>query len=299
MILNDMLQEFLFQKELAGLSKQSLKDYENILQIFVDYAGKELHLEMITYSLATQYIKYLMGKGLAKATLATYIRNFRIFLKWISVEYGLSFDYQKIKIPKTPKKLVNLLNDSDIAFLFSSIDNSISIPWIAARNKAIIALMLDSGLRQLEVCSLLKCNINAEKMALKVTGKGAKERFVPLGNMSLYFLKEYIKVCPVHDSPYVFIARLGNPITTTTVKVFMNHLKHDTGLDLSSHKLRHNFATNYCIDNLRETGNSNTYDLSILMGHESIETTKKYEHFAHSLIALENRHSHLDKVFSK
>ena len=251
MILNDMLQEFLFQKELAGLSKQSLKDYENILQIFVDYAGKELHLEMITYSLATQYIKYLMGKGLAKATLATYIRNFRIFLKWISVEYGLSFDYQKIKIPKTPKKLVNLLNDSDIAFLFSSIDNSISIPWIAARNKAIIALMLDSGLRQLEVCSLLKCNINAEKMALKVTGKGAKERFVPLGNMSLYFLKEYIKVCPVHDSPYVFIGRLGNPITTTTVKVFMNHLKHDTGLDLSSHKLRHNFATNYCIDNLR------------------------------------------------
>ena len=153
MILNDMLQEFLFQKELAGLSKQSLKDYENILQIFVDYAGTELHLEMITYSLATQYIKYLMGKGLAKATLATYIRNFRIFLKWISVEYGLSFDYQKIKIPKTPKKLVNLLNDSDIAFLFSSIDNSISIPWIAARNKAIIALMLDSGLRQLEVCS--------------------------------------------------------------------------------------------------------------------------------------------------
>ena len=59
----------------------------------------------------------------------------------------------------------------------------------------------------------------------------------------------------------------------------MNHLKHDTGLDLSSHKLRHNFATNYYIDNLRETGNSNTYDLSILMGHESIETTKKYEHF--------------------
>ena len=45
MILNDMLQEFLFQKELAGLSKQSLKDYENILQIFVDYAGKELRLK--------------------------------------------------------------------------------------------------------------------------------------------------------------------------------------------------------------------------------------------------------------
>ena len=67
--------------------------------------------------------------------------------------------------------------------------------------------------------------------------------------------------------------------------------------DLSSHKLRHNFATNYCVDNLRKNGNSCVYDLSILMGHESMETTKKYEHFAHELLAVEDNHSHLDKVF--
>lgn len=297
MVLNDLLKEFLFQKELAGLSPRSIIDYKNMIYMFISYAGEEFPVENISYALAIQYIKFLMSKDISKATLATYIRNFRIFLKWISEEYGLPFDYSKIKIPKTPKKLVNILNDSDIEFMFSRIDNS--IPWIAARNKAIVALMLDSGLRQLEVCSLLKNNINTETMALKVTGKGLKDRFVPLGNMSLYFLENYFDMCPFKDSDFVFLGRLGSPITTNTVKVFMNHLKHDTGLDLSSHKLRHNFATNYCIDNLHDTGNSNTYDLSILMGHESIETTKKYEHFAHSLIALENRNSHLDKVFSK
>ncbi|MEG1145070.1 MAG: hypothetical protein RSE05_06865, partial [Clostridium sp.] len=65
----------------------------------------------------------------------------------------------------------------------------------------------------------------------------------------------------------------------------------------SSHKLRHNFATNYCIDHVRETGKSDVYDLSILMGHESIETTKKYEHFTHEIIASENSISHLDNVY--
>lgn len=74
-----------------------------------------------------------------------------------------------------------------------------------------------------------------------------------------------------------------------------NELKEafDT-FDLSSHKLRHNFATNYCIDHVRQTGKTDVYDLSILMGHESIETTKKYEHFAHEIIAAENNISHLD-----
>lgn len=65
----------------------------------------------------------------------------------------------------------------------------------------------------------------------------------------------------------------------------------------SSHKLRHNFATNFCIDNINEKGNSCVYDLSILMGHESIETTKKYEHFAHELVVAKNNISHLDMTF--
>ena len=297
MTLSDLLEEFLFQKELAGLAPQSLLDYRNIIQIFVRYAGKELKLDMVTYSLVTQYIRYLMDKRLAKATVATYIRNLRIFLKWVYIEYGLSFDPVKIKIPKVPKKMIRLLNDSDIENLFSCVGCSVS--WITARNRSMIALMLDSGIRQAEVCNLLKGNIDTKRMIFKVTGKGAKDRLVPLGHFSLSLLNEYLNICPFKDSPYVFLGRLGNPISTTTVKVFMNRLKHQTGLDLSSHKLRHNFATNFCIDNLRENGSSHVYDLSILLGHESIETTKVYEHFAHSMIAAECRISHLDKILKE
>ena len=93
--------------------------------------------------------------------------------------------------------------------------------------------------------------------------------------------------------------RMGNQISRNAIKVFMNRLKHKVPFDISSHKLRHNFATNFCIDNYRKTGNTGVYDLSILMGHESIETTKKYEHFAHEIIAVENSNSHLDNIYLK
>lgn len=297
MSLSDLLNDFLFEKELAGLSPASITAYRDMLQIFVNFAGADLKIELISDALVKQYIKNLMKRGLAKATLASYIRNLRIFLKWVSIEYGLSFDPTKIKVPKAPRRMVRILSDSEIERLFNSVGGS--MPWIVARNRAMIALMLDSGVRQAEVCGLLKCNIDLERMILKVTGKGAKDRLVPLGDVSLMYLKEYLSVCPFKDSPCVFLGRLGEPITTNAVKVFMNRLKHQTGFDLSSHKLRHNFATNFCIDNLHDTGSSHVYDLSILLGHESIETTKIYEHFAHSMIAAEFRNSHLDRVMKK
>ena len=157
--------------------------------------------------------------------------------------------------------------------------------------------MLDSGIRQKEVCELQKADIDKERMLMKVTGKGAKDRLVPLGYISSLFLDDYLSQCPYSNTAYVFVDRLGRPLSGNAVRVFVNRLQKKLPFDLSSHKLRHNFATNYCVDNLRKNGNSCVYDLSILMGHESMETTKKYEHFAHELLAVEHNHSHLDKVF--
>ena len=174
-----------------------------------------------------------------------------------------------------------------------------SVPWLTARNKAIIALMLDSGLRQNEVCILVKKGLDFDRSALQVTGKGCKDRLVPLGYISKMLLEDYLSQCPYKDVDYVFCDRMGNQISRNAIKVFMNRLKHQVPFDISSHKLRHNFATNFCIDNYRRTGNTGVYDLSILMGHESIETTKRYEHFAHEIIAVENCNSHLDNIYLK
>lgn len=295
MTLQESLNDFLLQKKIAGVSPATLSDYQNFLTIMVKAVGPLTPLESLSYQTISNYILSLYERPLSRSTVATYIRNTRIFLRWVYHEYGLSFNPSKIKVPKSPKKIVHIYTDTEIQYLFSCIQTS--IPWITARNSAIISLMLDSGIRQKEVCGLQKANIDKERRIMKVTGKGAKDRLVPLGYIASLFMDDYLSQCPYPDTAYVFVDRLGRPLSGNAVRVFVNRLQKKLPFDLSSHKLRHNFATNYCVDNLRKNGNSCVYDLSILMGHESMETTKKYEHFAHEILAVENNHSHLDKVF--
>ena len=295
MTLQELLDDFLFQKRLSGVTPATLSDYQNFIMIMVKALGPSTPLESLSYQTVSNYILSLYDRSLSRSTVATYIRNTRIFLRWVYQEHGLSFNPSKIKVPKSPKKIVHIYTDTEIQYLFSCIQTS--IPWITARNSAIISLMLDSGIRQKEVCELLKANIDKQRMVMKVTGKGAKDRLVPLGYISSLFLEDYLSQCPYADTAYVFVDRLGRPLSGNAVRVFVNRLQKQLPFDLSSHKLRHNFATNYCVDNLRKNGNSCVYDLSILMGHESMETTKKYEHFTHELLAAENNHSHLDQVF--
>lgn len=295
MLLSKAVDYFILQKRLAGLSDATVIDYVNIIGVFSAYVGKTVDLSTLPYDLVADYILDLYKRPLSKATVSTYVRNLRIFLRWYYTEYGMLFNPSKIKVPKSPKKLVHIYTDHELQLIFAALETS--VPWITARNRAMIALMFDSGLRQSEVCTLRRDRIDRQRMVVHVTGKGSKDRLVPIGRLTFAFLDDYMQQCPFADSDYVFMGVCGKPVTTNTVKVFVNRLKHKLPFDLTSHKLRHNFATNYCIDNIRATGNSNVYDLAILMGHESIETTKRYEHFAHELVAAENRCSHLDKIY--
>ena len=108
--------------------------------------------------------------------------------------------------------------------------------------------MLDSSICQKEVCELQKANIDKERMIMEVTGKGAKNRLVPLGYISSLFLEDYLSQCPYPDAAYVFVDRLGRPLSGNAVRVFVNCFQKKLSFDLFLYKLRHNFATNYCVD---------------------------------------------------
>ena len=283
----------MIDKKISGVSPVTVNNYRVTLTLFVRYLNNP-SLSSLTYDMVCSYVLDLYDRDLSRGTVSSYIRDVRIFLRWISQEYGLSFNPSKIKIPKSPKKIVHIYTDTEIRYIFDLI--STSVPWITARNKAIVALMLDSGLRQCEVCGLLRKDVDKERKVMKVSGKGAKERIVPLGNMSICLLDEYFSICPF-ACEYVFIDRTGKQLSKNAVKLFTYRLEKELPFQFSSHKLRHNYATNYCIDHVHEKGSTDVFDLSILMGHESVETTKKYEHFAHELIAVENSISHLDGVY--
>lgn len=287
----DAFDRFLLKKQLKNLSQKTITAYRDFVMPFIQYAGESSDIMKIDTDMVLNYILTLYKRPLSEATRATYIRHIKAFLRWLKDSYSIPVILSEIEIPKTGKKNVRILSPEDIKTLFSCI--KCESEWLRLRNCAIIALMLDSGLRQNEVSTLLWRDIY--KAYAIVRGKGNKERFVPLGATTQQYLQQYRQACPF-TLDYVFVARRGTPMTNNAIKLLVQKLKRSSGINLSSHKLRHNFATNYCIDSLERTGQCDAFTLKILMGHEDIKTTERYMHYAQGLVASKNNHSHLDNI---
>lgn len=286
-------EEFMRAKRVQGLTEKSLTNYKEFVMPYIVFVGLESDISVMSKELTFQYIELLQERAISKASLSTYIRHIKCFLRWVECEYEVDLMCYKIKVPRMPKKVVYIYSDDDIKMIFDNViaDDS----WIVARNKAIIVLMLDSGLRQNECCTLLRSNVSYTTNTIKILGKGNKERIVPFGRFAKSLLLDYETSCP-YDLNTFFVSRRGEQMTCDSVKHMINKMARRLPFQLSSHKLRHNFGTQYCIDQLENFGKVDIYSLMYLMGHEEIKTTKRYLHFAHQIIALKSHISHLDKI---
>lgn len=294
MILSEAFEEFILSRRLADLSAKTVKDYRQFIIPFVVAVGSDKGIEDITQGNISTYIETLLNKPLSKATRSTYIRHLKVFLKWLNDNYSVSYEYKRVKVPKSPKKRVKIYSEEELLEIFEHVHAESE--WLTIRNQCIIALMYDSGLRQSEVCTLERAKVAYSENRMVVRGKGNKERTVPLGGLTARLMREYLELCP-YKSKMVFVNRRGDALTCNAVKLLVSKLSHSLPFELSSHKLRHNFATNYCIDQYEERGQVDIYRLMILMGHEDIETTKRYLHHANEIIGAKDCISHLDKVY--
>jgi len=239
------------------------------------------------------YIESLFNRPISKATIATYVRHLKVFLVWLEDEYNVCYNAHKIKVPKSPKKNPYIYNDDEIKQIFSTIYKSSD--WLSVRNCVAVSFMLDSGLRQNEVCLLKRQNVDVSNRIAKVYGKGDKERFVPLGNTTLMFLERYYIMCPFKNEN-VFVNKEGEPMSRNAVKLFMQKISLQLPFEFSSHKLRHNFATNFLIDQYYKNGSMDIYALMTIMGHGDIETTKRYLHVANQIVYSKSHISHIDSI---
>ncbi len=299
MTLKQTLDEFISSRIMSGLVEKSVKDYREFCTRFIAFVGSFREYETLSQEDISNYILSMMQRPISKTTAATYIRHTKVYLKWCSETYASTgFDYRKIKVPKSPKRHVLIYGDDEIKALFEGVEAEND--WLIYRNRAILALMLDSGCRQAEITRIICVDVDYKRCTVNIHGKGEKDRVVPLGNTSARYIREYIAACPkkiaVKDN--LFITRELQPITTNTVKLMVSKLSRKLPFEISSHKLRHNFATNYCLNQYRAYGQIDIYQLMYLLGHEDVETTSRYLHFAYELIATEHSISHVDKVFS-
>ena len=296
MTLKDAYGDFIDTKKMAGCAPKTISDYSSFVGMYVRYVGPTMNVENLTPQVTNNYILSLMERNLSKSTRSTYIRNVKIFLKWVENECNLDINVKKITVPKANSASVYIYSDSEIKQIFAAIESPSE--WLVRRNRAAIALMLDSGLRQSEVCYLQIDDINFETNVITVWGKGDKTRLVPLGNISKALIIQYMQIRP-YKSEALFVSKSGDPLTQDALKHVLYKLSAKLPFTVSSHKLRHNFATNYCIDQYLEFGRVDIYTLMVIMGHEDIKTTEIYLHHAKEILAARQHVSHLDKFIDK
>lgn len=294
MTVNEAYNKFIYEKRIAGLSDKSIKAYYYQLIGFVRYVGMETDINSLSRKDIDEYLIDLYDSDVSKGTRSSYVRSVRIFLCWVAEKECLSFDPYKIIVPRSPKKHLRIYSDDEVSQIFGAIKNS--IPWIEIRDKLIVALMYDSGLRQMEVCGLRWKDIQESMGTMIVYGKGDKERYVPIGDTSIKLMEMYKELCPYKNRSLVLCALDGTPLCPNAIKLMIQKLKKHLPFELSSHKLRHNFATNYCLDQYEQYGHVDSLSLKIVMGHSTLQTTEKYIHFATGLMAAKSSRSHLDKI---
>ena len=214
----------------------------------------------------------------ASATIARRVSSLYGFFKFLSSMNALPFVVGNVERPKGNKRLPVVLTLEEVERLLEAPD--INTPW-GSRDKAMIETMYATGLRVSELCALKLKDIKFENHLIVVNkGKGGKKRSVPIGDYALEYLKAYIdgprKENKGRDTPYVFLNRLGTPISRIFFYNQIQKYAEQVGIDkkISPHTLRHCFATHLL---------SNGADLRIvaeMLGHVHLSTTQIYTHLS-------------------
>ena len=279
---------FLDDQYLKGNSLHTITDYTNKLRPFLEQIGERELAELRPENL-NEYARDLRETHSNTITIQSYIRALRAFLNWLYLNDHVKADFcRKFRLPKARKPFLNVLSDQEIERVFAVYGDSSNV--IHLRNRVILSLMLDAGLRLNEVVTARVTDLHLPEGYLIVTGKGSKQRAVSFGVTTLEHVKAYLDAIPLSEA--LFQTSEGEPLTQDTVKNLFRKLKKKSGVErLHPHLLRHTFATRYL-----ENGGS-IYTLKELLGHTTLKQTQAYLHVAQNRRHLDfARYSPLDNI---
>lgn len=231
----------------------------------------------ITADTVQQFI-YGVSKEVNARSQARIISGLKSFFAWLIFEkYRDDNPLELIETPRTGRKLPDTLSVDEIDALIAAID--LSRPE-GERNRAMLETLYGCGLRVSELVGLKISDLFFEEGFIKITGKGNKQRFVPIAPVTMKYINLYKdRVRPFHKiqrgfEDTLFLNRHGRQLTRAMVFTILRNLAAEIGLrkTISPHTLRHSFATH-----LLENG-ADLRSIQQMLGHESITTTEIYVH---------------------
>ena len=269
---NSWIQDFLsYIASERGLSKHTSVAYERDLKRFLGYLeGKEGILEKDVMD----HLSLLNEKGYASASISRSLMALKVFFRFVKKEGGIQIDPTALlDSPKLWQKIPEVLTQEEVEEL-------LDMPGIdteeGSRDRAILETFYATGIRVSELCGLNIHDVGEE--ALRVKGKGGKERTVPIGEAAIEAIDRYLgeyRNEPGENRP-LFVTRKGKRIRREAVWERIKLYAHAAGIekDISPHTLRHSFAT-HLLDN-----GADLRVIQELLGHSDIGTTDRYTHLS-------------------
>lgn len=243
----NILDSFLIEQKNRGNSPATVNFYRENISLFLNwFCGG---VSYVGINDIFSYLDYLRQKGNASTSIATRYRALRAFFNWYNPDI-----FAGSHTPKSRKSVIRILSSEEIQRLLLS---------VSGRDKVLIMLYLDCGLRLSEALRLRPCDVFDNYIV--VLGKGDKERIVPLSSAFAPVLKAYVR----QSASFVF------EMSRNSVRLLFQRLKKRADIPrLHCNLLRHTFATMYLVNG------GDPITLQAILGHESLEITKRYIHLA-------------------
>ena len=256
-----------------GLSLNTLGSYRSDIQKFRDFLDKlDKDITGFNKKDLIEYITHLRDTGCQTSTISRSISALRGLCKFMLMEGIIDEDpVENLTSPKGWKRIPKILGISEVMSLLKKPEGK----KLSLRDRAILELMYSSGLRASEVINIRMNDINFEVGFITVTGKGSKERVVPVNQMAMETIRKYIEelrpsLLRRSMSPYLFLASGGKPITRQRLWQLIKTYSAGLSIKISPHTLRHCFAS-HLLD-----GGADLVALQKMLGHTDISTTQIY-----------------------
>ena len=264
-----------------GLSPNTLEAYLRDLSEFTDLLQSLhiSHIHKVDTSVILKHLIALRDHGLGPRSRARHLVSIRSFFRFLLQEKEIEHDPSKlVDLPKIGLKLPDVLSVEEIKALLNAPDTN---KPNGMRNSAMLELLYAAGLRVSELISVKIQDVNLEAGFVRVFGKGAKERIVPIGmfareKINLYLNSGRGALLKNTTSPFLFVARAGKPMTRQGFWKLLKQYAKQIGIKkkITPHSLRHSFASHLL------EGGADLRAVQVMLGHVDISTTQIYTHVA-------------------
>ena len=280
--MRDALQNWLdLQRALHGASENTITAYQRDVAGWLAFLAQHhgggfgpAQIARLTISDMRAWMAHERGRGVAARSLARALSAVKNFTRWLSEREG--FDATAILSTRAPKfqaKLPRPLSPDAAQEMLSTVSLQSQDPWIAARDVAVVTLLYGCGLRISEALSLTRGDAPLGEV-LRITGKGGKERIVPVLPVARDAMNSYLRLCPYEGAPEtpLFRGKRGGALNPRMISRVTEAARMQLGLPASvtPHAMRHSFATHL----LNAGGDLRA--IQELLGHASLSTTQAY-----------------------